>query len=140
MMRGRDLGAVVVLVLSMSGALHAAGPDPAIVTASRQNNPDRVRDQIRRGADVNARAADGSTALLWAAYYDDIALADKLLTSGAKPDTANIYEETALSMAVQRVNAPLVDRLIKAGANPGRVKSSGETLLMTAARAGSPDI
>lgn len=140
MMRGRDLGAAFAIVLTMSGTIGAAGPDPGIVAAARRNEPGRVLDELRRGADVNARAADGSTALLWAAYYDDLTLVDKLLASGARPDISNTYEETPLSTAVQRVNPALAQRLIKAGANPLREKSSGETLLMTAARAGSPEL
>src|SRR5262245_5950871 len=96
----RVLGATLALVLTAAGTAHAAGPDQGIVAAARQNDPALVRQQIRHGADVNARTVDGSTALLWAAYHDDVSLVNELLASGASPDIPNVYEETPISIAV----------------------------------------
>ena len=51
------------------------------------------------GADVNARAGDGSTALHWAAQNDDLALADLLIRKGAKVDAATDLGVTPLWIA-----------------------------------------
>ena len=42
-----------------------------------------VSGLLGQKSDVNARSADGSTALLWAAHWNDVNAADLLLRSGA---------------------------------------------------------
>ena len=90
---------------------------------------------MAEGLDVNARHPDGSTALLWASYYDDTEPAGLLISAGADVNAANDYGESPLSLGCQHKNAALVDTLLNAGADPHAVKPSGETILITAARA-----
>lgn len=42
-----------------------------------------VKELIKRGADVDARNAEGETPLLMAAYYNEVAMAKVLLDAGA---------------------------------------------------------
>ena len=118
----------------------AAADDVRLIDAAKQNDQFVVRTLLEEGLDVNARHPDGSTALLWATYYDDPETAGLLISAGADVNAANDYGESPLSLGCQHKNAALVDTLLNAGANPHAVKPSGETILMTAARAGSLEI
>jgi uncharacterized protein len=88
-------------------------------------------------ADVDARLVDGSTALLYAAYFGDVDLTAALLEAGADPDARNNYGAFALSEAAQNGNARIVGLLLEHGANPNLANPEGETALMVAARSGS---
>jgi uncharacterized protein len=85
---------------------------------------------------VNAAEADGSTALLWASYRDDLKSADLLIRAGAKVNAANDLGATPLWAASQNGSTAIVRRLLEAGANPNLALLAGETPLMVAARSG----
>jgi ankyrin repeat protein len=92
---------------------------------------------VTQRADVNVRSADGSTALLWAAHWNDLATAELLLRAGADPNAANDFKMTPLSQACTNGNAGLVELLLKSGANPSTPIATGETPLMTCAKTGT---
>src|SRR5690606_31387833 len=54
----------------------------------------------KKGADVNAPAADGSTPLMWAVHRVDHELVAALLQRGADPNARNVLGATALTEAV----------------------------------------
>jgi ankyrin repeat protein len=87
-----------------------------------------------------APAGDGSTALHWAAYRDDLAGVDRLIRSGANVSAANDLGATPLWAASLNGSVPVVKRLLDAGANPNTPLLSGETPLMAASRAGKPSV
>jgi ankyrin repeat protein len=89
--------------------------------------------------DVNARAADGSTALHWAAYKDDLQTAATLIRAGANVKLANPQGVTPITLACINGNAAMIELLLKAGADPNTALPEGETVLMTAARTGKLD-
>lgn len=105
---------------------------------------DAVKNGDRRAAlallnektDVSVEAADGTTALHWAARQDDLELADRLLNAGADPRTVNRYGVTPLYLAALNGSAAMIERLIAAGADANETGNEGETVLMTAARTG----
>lgn len=84
--------------------------------------------------------ADGTTALHWASYRDDVAKADLLLRAGAKVNAANDLGVTPLWLACENASVPMVRRLLEAGANPNAALLSGETPVMMAARSGNPQV
>ena len=92
---------------------------------------------LSQRTDVNTRADDGSTALLWAAHWNDVAVAESLVRAGADPNAANDFGMTPLSRACTNGSAPLVDLLLKAGARPDTAIATGETPLMTCASSGA---
>jgi uncharacterized protein len=94
---------------------------------------------IGSGADVNAAARDGSTALLWAAYHHDVQMVHALLEAGADPNVANRYGVTPLLQASRTGDAPVIQALLGGGADPNLAHPDGETALMAASRAGSVD-
>src|SRR5579863_572800 len=129
--------AVTIGILCGAGLLHAA-PAPEVANAVANNNRDAVQALLQSKADVNAPQADGTTALHWAARWDDLETADLLIRAGADPKTANQDGATPMFLAAQNGNAAMIEKLLKAGADPNApVLSHGETALMLAARSGS---
>lgn len=114
--------------------LMATGP---LLDAVRERDAEAVRALLGAGVDVNAPAADGATALHWAAYLDDADLVELLLASGARADAANDLGVTPLHLAAANGNAAIVAALLAHGADPGAASEAGITPLMEAARAGS---
>ena len=104
-------------------------------------NGDRAAVQLllQKKADVNAPQADGATALEWAAYRDDLQLADLLITAGANPKIANREGATAMQLASLHGSTPMMEKLLNAGAEVNERGVNGETPLMFAARNGSLD-
>jgi uncharacterized protein len=118
------------------GSAHAASRAP-LADAVQKMDRAAIRTLLREHAGVNAPQADGTTALHWAAYQDDLEVAQLLVRAGADVKAANRYGVTPLSMACTNGNAPLVDLLLNSGADPNAPLPGGETPLMTASRTGS---
>jgi ankyrin repeat protein len=130
-------GASFALILLVVSSLPAA-TTPEVAAAAANNNQQAVRALIERHADVNIPQLDGTTALHWAARWDDLETADLLIRAGANPKAANRDGATPLFLAAQNGNAAMIEKLLKAGADPNApVLSHGETALMMASRSGS---
>jgi uncharacterized protein len=126
--------------LFLSASLMAAGVDVRLVNAVEHKDKAAVRELLKEKIDVNAAQPDGSTALAWAAHWDDIETADLLIAAGAKVNTITEYGATPLWEACNNASAPMVERLVKAGADVKAVPpGTGETILMRCARTGNPD-
>ena len=127
----------VALAICLMGA---GGDRLALVDAAKSGDRDALRTLLRKKADVNAPAGDGSTALHWASYRDDLESADLLIRSGANVNATTDLGVTPLWAASQNGSAAMVQRLIEAGANPNLALLAGETPLMVAARSGYPAV
>jgi ankyrin repeat protein len=128
--------AVLGVLLSPAAALAAPAAAPLADAVSRQDKA-ALLALLKDKADVNAKQADGATAIHWAAHLDDMESAEALLKAGATVNAVNDYQVTPLSLAAENGSATMVARLLKAGANPNLATDAGETPLMTAVRAGS---
>ena len=97
---------------------------------------------LKQGVNVNAAEGDGTTALHWASYRDDLESADLLIRAGAKVNAANDLGATPLWAASVNGSAAMVRRLLAGRApNPNLALLSGETPLMVASRVGqSPTV
>lgn len=120
--------------------LGAGGSRPAVVDAAKHGDKDGIRSLLQKKADVNAAEPDGSTALHWAAYNNDLECADLLLRAGANANAQNDLGATPLWSAAQNGSTAMVRRLLEGGANPNAALEAGETPLMVAARAGYAEI
>ena len=118
----------------------AAEPDRRLVNAAADQDKALLRSLLKQGVDPNATRADGATALLWAAHWDDGETADLLLRAGAKVNSADDHGVTPLAQAAENRSLPMVERLLKAGANPNAVEISGLTPLMVATHTGNIEI
>ena len=138
-MPGRGLAALAAgLLLAAGVGLHAA--DSRLVDAAAGQDAAAVRALLDAGAEVNARRADGATALLWAAHRDDLAMVELLLAAGADPNAADEHGVTPLMRASENASPGVVQALLDAGADPDAAQSSGLTPLMIAARTGERDV
>jgi ankyrin repeat protein len=129
---------IPLLAVLQIGAAGAARPP--VVDASRNADREAVRALLQKKVDVNAAEGDGTTALLWASYKDDVDIADLLIRAGANVNTANDLGATPLWTASQNGSAAMVRRLLEAGANPNAALLSGEPPLMVASRSGNPEV
>ncbi len=111
--------------------------DSPVADAAMNGDRAAVQLLLKKKADVNARQADGATALQWAAYRDDLQLADVLIAAGANPKIPNREGATALQLASLHGSAAMMEKLLIAGAEVNERGVNGETPLMFAARNGS---
>jgi ankyrin repeat protein len=118
----------------------AASADVSLIDAAKNADKDAVRTLLQKKVDVNAAGGDGTTALHWASYRDDLETADLLIRAGAKVDAATDLGVTPLWTASQNGSATMVARLLAAGANPNAALFAGETPVMIAARSGSAGV
>lgn len=126
------------IVAAPASAAPAPADEVALVRAAKSGDSEMVAKLLRERVDVNARAADGMTALHWAAYGGDLELARRLIASGADVNLANRYGVPPLVTACARAHATLVSTLLEAGAD-ANAAPVGEPVIMTAARTGSVD-
>jgi ankyrin repeat protein len=131
------LALLLTLPVVVTTAVPAA--DRRVVDAAKEQDWPQVRALLNQHADPNIRSGDGSTALLWAAHWNEPDVAGLLVRTGADANAANDFQATPLSEACTNASAPLVTLLLKAGAHPNTRIATGETPLMTCARSGSAE-
>jgi ankyrin repeat protein len=138
--RTRGIALAVGLIVAVGPRLLAAA-DTRLPDAAMKGDRLSVQSLLQQKADVNAAQGDGSTALHWAAYLNDVEMAQMLIKAGADLNaTTRIGHMTPLFMAARNAGGPMVELLIKAGADPNSVDTvTGTTPLMLAAAAGKPD-
>jgi len=127
------------MFLALTIFLLATAPLP-LIDAAKNVDREAVRSLLKQGANVNATQADGTTALHWASYRDDLESADLLIRSGANVNARNDLGATPLWAACQNGSESMVGRLLTAGANPNAALLLGETPVMVAGRSGSPAV
>ncbi len=126
-------------LFAIAASCFGAVSDPPLVAAAKKGDTAAVRALLAKHADVNATAADGSTALYWAAWYDNLPVADLLIGAGARANNLTHYRMTPLSAASKNGDAAMIEHLLKAGADPNETTEDGETVLMTASLTGKVD-
>ena len=132
-----------ILLIAGSGLMltaisYAAGTEAA--NAAENRDREALRALVQQRGNVNAAQPDGTTALHWAAHWNDLEGVNLLLRAGADAKAVNRYGATPLSEAAALGNAQMIEALLKAGADPKTLTTpDGETVLMTAARAGNAD-
>jgi uncharacterized protein len=125
-----------ILVLPL--IITASGNETVVADAMMNHDFNGLRTALARKADVKSPQADGSTALHWAAYWNDVEAADLLIKAGADPKVATRLGATPLYLAAYGGSSVMVERLLSAGADPNApFLSNGETPLMVAARSGN---
>ena len=132
----RIVAACALSVLVM-GAANAGLP---LVDAVKNADAETLRRLLQSKIDVNAAEPDGTTALHWASYRDDVASAELLLRAGANPNAANDLGATPIWTASVNGSSAMVRVLLDAGANANAALLLGETAVMAAARSGNADI
>ena len=131
---------LMMAVALVTSVATASAQDLRLVQAAAEQDRQAVRTLLKQGIDVNARRADGATALLWAAHWDDLEMADMLLRARADVNAADDYGVTALARAAENASEAMINKLLTAGAKPNLAQKSGLTPLMIASRSGNPKV
>ena len=128
-------------LLALAVGVSAAGAqDLRLVGAAAAQDARAVRALLHEGVDVDARRADGATALLWATHWDDLETVGLLLEAGANVNAADDHGVTPLSRAAENASPAMTDALLAVGADANASQTSGLTPLMTAARTGNAQV
>ena len=128
-----QIGLLLVSTLVYAG-------DARLSEAAMRGDRTAVAALLKQGVDIDGAQGDGSTALHWAAFNDDLETTKMLLAAGANVKVSTREGAiTPLFMAANNGNAAIIEALLKAGAGANSVKSSGTTALMLAASSGSAD-
>jgi ankyrin repeat protein len=132
-LKSRILPALAVLVLVASPL--AAQSDTRLIQAVKRQDAKAVRELLPK-VNVNATMPDGTTALHWAAHWNDVPTVDALIRAGANVNAATDVGVTPLWLACSDGGPAIVTSLLKAGAKPNLAPPSGESPLMAASRTG----
>jgi ankyrin repeat protein len=128
------------LLAGFSIALVLAANDSRLSEAAMEGDRDSVRTLIQQKADIDGAQGDGTTALHWAAFKDDMEMVKMLVAAGANVRvTTREGAITPLFVACTNGDAAMIEVLLKAGADAKSVKSNGTTALMTVSASGSVD-
>ena len=123
----------------LGGVCLAAG-DARLADAVMNHDQAAAAALLKQKVDVNVAQADGTTALHWAARWDDVATADLLIRAGANAKAVNRFGMRPISLACTNGSAAMVEMLLKAGEDANVVVTpDGDTALMMAARTGKVD-
>jgi ankyrin repeat protein len=117
-------------------SIGAGGGDTRLPIAARAGDQQAVDALLAAGTDVNTPEADGTAALHWAVYRDDLAMIGRLVDAGADVNIANRNGATPLTLACTNASAVVVERLLEAGADPN-ASPSGAPPLFGCASAGA---
>jgi ankyrin repeat protein len=125
------LATLLCLAASAFSVSSEPASNQALLDAIADGGPERVQSLLERGADVNARDADGTTVLMHAVVTADVDLMKTLLDKGADPNAKNTAGATALMWAVGDFSK--VRLLVERGADVNARARSGFTPLLIAA-------
>jgi ankyrin repeat protein len=124
------------VALTLAVGLAAAPPAP-VAEAAQKGDLAAVRRLLKDGADVNAAAGDGTTALHHAAMRGDAEMTSVLLAAGANVRaTTRLGGYTPLHLSAQRGYGDVIEALVKGGGDTNVATQTGATPLMMAAASG----
>ena len=113
------LGSTIAVLLAATAAPSSAEADAPLADAAMRGDVESVRSLLGRQVDVNAPQGDGTTALHWAAYQDDLEMAKLLIDAGADVDaTTRVGDLIPIVMAAKNGNAAMIELLLEAGTDP----------------------
>ena len=108
-------------------------PRVQLLEAVRNNDVEKLKYLIRKGADVNARDFQDRPALIAVIEenHSDECF-ELLLKSGADVNAVDGWRKTPLIHAVLKRNRMAIDRLLRAGADVNKADVQGNTALFSA--------
>jgi ankyrin repeat protein len=134
----KGLGFGAAALLFVCGIASTAAAQSEVADAAMRGDAGALRGLLQKRVNVNAAQVDGTTALHWAVYRQDLEAVNLLIGAGADVNAVTREGVTPLTMASLYGSVPIVERLLKAGADAKERGPNGETTLMFAARSGNP--
>lgn len=113
-----------------------ASDDPRLADAVKSQNKEGARALLKQRVNVNGAQPDGTTALHWAAHWNDLETAEQLIRAGANVNATTDLGVTSVYLAAEIGSEAMTEKLLAAGANPSLAASTGVSPLMLAARSG----
>jgi ankyrin repeat protein len=133
----RALLTICATVMSISANAASATPqDLAMIAAARRGDLGVVEELIRAGASVQARDAEGRSALLAATQTDQIAVARALIAAGADVNAKDNMEDSPFLYAGAEGRNAILKMTLAAGADLTSLNRYGGTALIPAAHHG----
>ncbi len=126
-----------IALLTLALPLTMLGAASPVADAAMHGDETAIHSLLDRKADVNAPHNDGATAIQWAAYRNDLDIAELLIAAGANVKTPSREGATPLSLAALNGSPAMIEKLLNAGADPNEKGPHGETALMFASRNGN---
>jgi ankyrin repeat protein len=111
-----------------------AADDVRLIQAIKAGEQSAVQALLAARVDVNARQADGTTALHWAVHRGDVDLVRQLIRAGAEVTVMNRFGATPLGEAAIAGDTAMLATLLNAGADANVADQDGQTPLMAVAR------
>jgi len=99
-----------------------------LMEAVSDGDEEKVNDLLSSGADLEEMDSEQTTALHYAVYGENIAIAQILLEAGANPNTSDNYSNT-LTAALEYENYEMAALLYEYGADPKTVDPQGLSAL-----------
>ncbi|MFJ4190873.1 ankyrin repeat domain-containing protein [Kitasatospora sp. NPDC089509] len=110
--------------------------DLALLDAAQQGDPDAVRAALAAGANVEARDAEGRTALLRAAFADRVAAARLLVEAGADVNAQDPQLNSPWLVTGITGSVPMLRALLPGGPDLARRNRYGGVSVIPAAERG----
>ncbi|WP_243060642.1 ankyrin repeat domain-containing protein [Nocardioides sp. SR21] len=115
MARERGYDGLERILVDMTTSDRPADPDAALLRAAADGDPDAVATALRAGADIEARDDHDRTALLLAATYDHVPVAQVLVAMGADPDALDDRHDTPWLVTGVTGSVAMLEALLPAG-------------------------
>jgi ankyrin repeat protein len=136
-MRSFRLVSVSVAVAScLAFTAPVFGDDFRLIDAVKSRDATTVDSLLKSKSSVNTKRGDGTTALHWAAQWDNVPLVKRLVAAGADVNAQTDLGIAPITLACLNGSATMVETLLAAGANANWARKTGETALMTCSRTG----
>ena len=115
-------------------------PDNSLIEASRGGYLGTMREELLRGANVNALGRGGVPPLIAASEAGKARAVELLLEKGALPNLYDKKKRSALIMASRSGNVEIVKLLLEGGADASKYHSSQDSPLRIAVRFGHVEV
>ncbi len=123
-------------VLALSACNTTSGVSSDLAYAIHSDDLAKVRSEISKGANVNAKGASGSTPLHFSASRGNLAISKELVEAGAEVEIADCSGKSPLMWATEKGSIAVSRFLLDKGANINRAGSSSN---ITCSQHGKPE-